>query len=190
MTLNFSEVAYPIFRATSPFERGELKSKGGGKKPIHFNGSEENIEFILRTIISANRLSIYGAEQTCSGNYPNIPEHQGNLMSMNIWKRWKFLLNIPSNPDHHTHRQQQGNLLLDYERKFEQLCNDQKLSKLYLDAGLKSVEIRQFFITHDAEEGPDEMKNSCRECTRPRNGKRTVARGWFVGETTIGPVLD
>ena len=36
-------------------------SKGGGKKTIHFNGSEAIIELILRTIISANQLSVYGA---------------------------------------------------------------------------------------------------------------------------------
>ena len=28
---------------------------------IHFNGSRENIELLLRTVISANQLSIYGA---------------------------------------------------------------------------------------------------------------------------------
>ena len=30
-------------------------------KTIHFNGSEETIELILRTIIFVNQLSIYGA---------------------------------------------------------------------------------------------------------------------------------
>ena len=45
---------------TSPLGRGELKSKGGGKKTIHNNGSEET-ELILRTVISANQHSIFGA---------------------------------------------------------------------------------------------------------------------------------
>ena len=61
MMLNFAESGQPIFRATSALERGELRSKGKGKKSIHFNGSEENIELILRTIISVNHLSVYGA---------------------------------------------------------------------------------------------------------------------------------
>ena len=51
---------HPIFRPSSAFERGELRSKGHGTKSIHFNGSEENIELLLRMIISANQLSIYG----------------------------------------------------------------------------------------------------------------------------------
>ena len=59
--INFAETGHPIFHATSPLERGELKSKGGGKKAIHYNGSEENVELILRAIISAHQLSIYGA---------------------------------------------------------------------------------------------------------------------------------
>ena len=53
--------AHPIFRGTSAFERGTLKSKGGGKSSIHFCGDAETIEVIFRTIISVNQLSIYGA---------------------------------------------------------------------------------------------------------------------------------
>ena len=59
--LNFADSGHPIFRATSAVERGELRSKAKGKKSIHFNGSEENIELIVHTIISVNQLSIYGA---------------------------------------------------------------------------------------------------------------------------------
>ena len=45
-----------VFRATDALERGELKSKGKGKKSIHSNGSDETIELILRTVISVNQL--------------------------------------------------------------------------------------------------------------------------------------
>ena len=58
---HFSGSTRPKFRASSAFERGELRSKGGGKKSIQFNGSHENIELLLRTVISANQLSIFGA---------------------------------------------------------------------------------------------------------------------------------
>ena len=57
---NFSDSGHPIFRASSAFETRELKSKGGGKKSTHFNGSDENVELLLRTVISANQLSVYG----------------------------------------------------------------------------------------------------------------------------------
>ena len=39
----------------------KLRSKGGSKKSTHFNGSDETIELLRRTVISANQLSIYGA---------------------------------------------------------------------------------------------------------------------------------
>ena len=57
----FAESGHPILQATSPLERGALKSKGGGMKTIHYNGSEETVELILRTVIFGNQLSIYGA---------------------------------------------------------------------------------------------------------------------------------
>ena len=40
----------------------------------------------------------------------------------------------------HNNEQQQGNLVQDYERRFEQLSDDQKLPKLYPDAGLRIFE--------------------------------------------------
>ena len=65
--------------------------------------------------------------------------------------------------DPHTNAELQGNLLRDNEHKFGQLPEDQNLSKLCSDAGLKIVEQGQFFIALDEEEGPDDMKNLCVE---------------------------
>ena len=61
MILEFAETIHPMFRASSALEKRELRSKGGDKKTILFNGGEENVEPILRTIISPNHFSIYGA---------------------------------------------------------------------------------------------------------------------------------
>ena len=42
--------------------RGEnYEAKEEARSQIHFNGSYENIELLLRTVMSANQLSIYGA---------------------------------------------------------------------------------------------------------------------------------
>ena len=52
-------------------------------------------------------------------------------------------MEIPSDlpiADPHTNAELQGNLLQEYEHKFEQLSEDQKLSKLCSDAGLKIFE--------------------------------------------------
>ena len=56
-----TESGHPIFRASSTFERLNLRSNKHGKKSTHFNESEGNIELLLRTVISVNQLSIYGA---------------------------------------------------------------------------------------------------------------------------------
>ena len=61
MMMNFAQKRSSFFRATGALERGELRGKGKGKKSIHFNGIEANIELILRTNIPANQLSVYGA---------------------------------------------------------------------------------------------------------------------------------
>ena len=75
--LNFAESGHPIFRATSALKRGELRSKAKGKRSIHFNGSEENIELILHTIISVNQLSIYGAAADLCKELSNDSEVAG-----------------------------------------------------------------------------------------------------------------
>ena len=61
MMLKFGESRHPVFRSTSPSFGGVLRSKGGGKLSIHFCADEGTIETVLRTIISVNQLSIYGA---------------------------------------------------------------------------------------------------------------------------------
>ena len=61
MMAKLSGSGHPIFRATSAFERGDLRSKAHGKKSIQLNGSDENIELLLRTVISANQPSAHGA---------------------------------------------------------------------------------------------------------------------------------
>ena len=54
-------------------------------------------------------------------------------------------MEIPAGP--HTNEQQQGNLVQYYERRFEQLSDDLKLSKLCSDAGLRFVQRGQYFFT-------------------------------------------
>ena len=61
MMINFSESGHPVFRGSGAFERGDLKSKGKGQLSMYFNGSDKTVEVMLRTVISVNRLSVYGA---------------------------------------------------------------------------------------------------------------------------------
>ena len=61
MLLEFAESGHPIFRATTPLSRGQLKSKGKGKVPIHFTADQDTVDTIYRIILSVNQLSVYGA---------------------------------------------------------------------------------------------------------------------------------
>ena len=181
MMLEFAQTIHPLFRASSAFERGELRSKGG-KKTIHFNGSEQNVELILRTIISA---IIYG------GVADVCREVSKDTMCFGeTWNTWFFGVDghsywtslVPMNSD-------RWNLLQGYEQQFEQQSDNQKLSKLSSDAGLNSVERGKYFITLDAE-GPSGMVHLCREYTLFRNDPRTRARGWSRRNTKIDPSLE
>ena len=53
----------------------------------------------------------------------------------------------------------------------------------------RSLKKGQFFITHDGEEGPDEMKNPCREYTLPRSEEASRVRGWILRKHEDRPGL-
>ena len=63
MLVEFAESGCPIFRATYPLSRGQLKSKGHGKLSIHYAADLETIETIFRIIVSENQLSLYGSSR-------------------------------------------------------------------------------------------------------------------------------
>ena len=78
----------------------------------------------------------------------------------------------------------QGDLLQEYDRKFAELLDNQKLSKLCSDSGfLKETWRGQFFIT--IEEVSKVVQTACREYTQPRD-----LQGWIRQNKKIGPVLD
>ena len=74
--LTFAESKHPVFRATSPLSRGQLKSKGHGKLSIHYAATQETIETIFRIIVSANQLSLYGAVAEMCEEYESIPSRK------------------------------------------------------------------------------------------------------------------
>ena len=114
MLQNFAGSGHPIFRCTSPLERGQLRSKGEGKTTIHFNGSTENIELLLRIVISVNQLSLYGAvadmiaELPVDQRAPGKPVASGQLDKQEI-------LTQPLLTELQANKERQGNLLQEYE---------------------------------------------------------------------------
>ena len=58
MLLEFAESTCPIFRATTPLSRSQLRSKGHGKLSIHVAATQETIETVFRIVVFANQLSL------------------------------------------------------------------------------------------------------------------------------------
>ena len=91
MLLKFEESGHPIFRATTPLSRGQLKSKGKGKVSIHFSADPDTVDTIYRIILSVNQLSIYGAVAAICDEYDDQPDSTGEPVilegqSIVLWK--------------------------------------------------------------------------------------------------------
>ena len=140
----------PLIRCSvlpAPLKEVNYEAKGGSKKTIHFNGSEQNVELLLRTVMSANKLSICGAvAEKCT----EVPKHTTASVEPEAHAARDPLetREIPTEPpvaDPRTDELRRRNLLQEYEQQFEQLSDDQKLSKLCSNAGLETVEKRTIF---------------------------------------------
>ena len=160
-------------------------------KSIHFNGSDDTIELILRTVISVNQLSIYGAVADLWKELARDSRGTKNTAANDTLESMVIPTEFSSaNPISQTDAEVQGNLLREYEQKFAELLEQEKLIKLCSNAGFsKNIEKGQFFITLD-DDALDDMKGSCREFSLPRSEESSLVRGWIRGNTKIGPVLD
>ena len=176
MLLSCAGSDHLVFRGTIALERErrELRSKESGMKSTHFNGSNQNIELLLQTVISVNQLSIYGAvadmiEELPVGQRPVekpiAPSQQDKVE----------IITQPPLAETQANEERQGKLLQEYEQRFAKMSEDQKLSNRCSEAGLRQVEIGQFF---HALPSPREIgyQSLCRECTKPRDQKKNSYR--------------
>ena len=171
MLLEFAESGCPIFRSTTPLSRGQLKSKGHGKLSIHFAAVKETIETIFRIIVSANQLSLYGAVAEMCEEYETLHDRSGRpvVMGQSIVLS-AIKTEVPLDSDDPAN---QNFLLQQYEERIEKLSQQEKLSKLCMDAGLLSVvENGQYFMTKDTGDLTQFNTVACRDYTLPRRRRR------------------
>ena len=190
MLLNFAESGHPIFRGTSAIERGILKSKGGGKTSFRFSGDSESIEVIIRTVISADQLSIYGAvEDMCEESIRLFSEVSTNTTKpvareeLETGDPTQDVSSIKnSRPTNDTAL---GNALLEYRQKIEDLPEDLRIHKISSEAGfIRTVVPGQYLVTlGDKELAKLDVPTSCDEYTLPRNEKFTRTKGWIRENT-------
>ena len=192
MMLTFAESKHPVFRSTSPLSIGVFKSKGGGKLSIHFCADGDAIETVLRSIISVNQLSLYGAVAEMCEGYETFHNRTGQPVvggqSSSSFVPSVIQTDVLLENDDRAHKDL---LLQQYEERIEKLSQQDKLSKFCTDAGfLNVVQIGQYFMTKDTAEFSHFRAAACREYTLPIDEEASQPKGWIQGNTKIGPVLE
>ena len=176
MLLKFAESTCPIFRATTPLPRGQLRSKGHGKLSIHFAATQATIETVFRIIVSANQLSLYGAVSSMCEEYEFRHDRSGRpdkVMGQSIVLS-EIKTEVPLENDDPAY---QNFLLQRYEERIQSLSRTDRVSKICVDAGFISVvEVGQYFMTKD--NGEQFYAKACREYTLPRNDGSSQPRGF------------
>ena len=149
MLLEFAESGHPIFRATTPLSRCELKSKGHGKLSIHYCADQATIETIFRIIVFANQLSLYGAVANMCEEYEFFHDRSGQpdvVMGQSIVLS-KIKAEVPLENDDPAY---QNFALQRYEERIKSLSQTDRVIKFCMDAGfIGVVEVGQYFMTKD-----------------------------------------
>ena len=193
MMIKFGESGHPVFRATSPFSRGTLKSKGGGKLSIHFCADGDTIETVFRTVISVNQLSINGAVSDLCDEYRICQARTGTpVLAEQSDPKFEPASLLMKTPTLSTEDPAQEDLLQKYQERVERLSQQNRVIRVCTDAGfLTTVEVGQYFMTKDTEEFSQFIEPvTCREYTLPRVENSSDPKGWIRGNTKIGPVLE
>ena len=187
MLLKFAESGHPIFRATTPLSRGQLKSKGKGKVSIHFSADTDTIDTIYRIILSVNQLSIYGAVAALCEEFEDHQDGTGQpviLVGQSI-----VLGEVKAEAPAREELEDSKIILQQYVQQVESLSPENKLSKFCKEARFMSVvEVGQYFVTRNASEFLHAV--ACREYTLPRDDPASEPKGWIRGNTRIGPILE
>ena len=163
MLLKFAESGHPIFRATTPLSRGQLKRK-------------------------RESVSVYGAVAAICDEYESHQDSTGQpviLVGQSI-----VLGEIKAEVPAHAKEPRDNQIILQhYVQQVESFSPENRVSKFCKEAGfMRVVEVGQYFVTRDA--GEFQQTVACREYTLPRDDKASQPKGWIRGNMRIGLVLE
>ena len=190
MLLEFAESGHPIFRATTPLSRGQLKSKGRGKLSIHFTADQDTVDTKYRIILSVNQLSVYGAVAAVCEEFESHQDRSGEpeiLMGQSI-----VLGEVKAEAPLQNENPMNDQIIWQqYIQQIESLSPENRLSKFCKEAGfMRVVEARQYFVTKDTSDFRQFNSVACREYTLPRDDPDSQPKGWIQGNMRTGPVLE
>ena len=183
----------PVFRGSSASERGDLKSKAKGELSFHFCGDDKTVEVVLRTIISVNQLSVYGAaaemceELAC--RISDCSERTGELVAQDNPETSGILTELmttnksprtPMRTCKETCCTTTSNNSQIFHIIFNKLCSNVVITK--------TVARKQYFTTlHDAE--LEKLGGSCRQHTFREKRSIQSQRMDSWENTKIGPAF-
>ena len=139
-------------------------------------------------VISVNQLSLYKAVAIMIAELPVDQRAPGKHVASGQLDKEKILTQ-PTLAELQVNQERQGNLLQEYEERFERLSKDQKLSRLCSEAGSRSVELGLKFFSLPSPKG-EANQSSCREYTLPRDQKGNQIKGCIQSNVRFGPVSD
>ena len=162
-----------------------------GKISLHFCADEGTIETVLRTIISVNQLSIYGAVSDLCEECKSCHVRTGRPFLVGQSDPLFVPTSVMKTPLS-TDDPAQVDLLQKYQERVERLSQQNRVVQICTDAGfLTTVDAGQYFMTKDTEEFSQFTESvACREYTLPRDEKSPDPKGWIRVNTKIRPVLE
>ena len=181
MLLEFAESGHPIFRATTPLSRGQLKSKGRGKLSIHFTADQDTVDTIYRIILSVNQLSVYGAVAAIC---EEVEDHQDRTGQPVILVGQSIVFGeVKAETLVHDEDPMNDQIIWQqYIQQVESLSPENRLSKFCKEAGFMCVvEVGQYFVTKDTGDVRQCQSVACREYTLPRDDRPSQPKGWIQG---------
>ena len=180
----------PVFRGTGALARGLLRSKGGGKTSIHYNGDSATAELLFRIIISVSQLSVCGAvSDWCGELAQQISDHSSSSTGRTVAvlddgsesQVSPNVVSILTNPPS-INVAVQGDRLRRHNKRFGHVPEDSRVSKAGEHAGImRKISGGQYFMTiHDVKSNGFEYAGSRREKTSPRSDERSrkLAQDW------------
>ena len=130
MLENFQRSGHSIFRCTSALERGHLKSKGGGRTTIQFTVSDDNVQLLLKFVISVNQLNLYQAEAHLIRELPVDQRAPGKPVALGQMEQ--EIITQPPLAEVQARDERQWDLLQDYEQRFEKTTRRPEVIQIVL----------------------------------------------------------
>ena len=190
MLLEFAESGHPIFRATTPLSRGQLKSKGRGKLSIQFTADVDTVDTIYRIILSVNQLSVYGAVAAICEEFEDHQDRTGQPVIL-VGQSIVIGEVKAETPVHDEDPRNDQIIWQQYIQQVESLSPENRLRKFCKEAGfMRVVEVGQYFVTKNTGNLTHFRSVACREYTLPRDDPASQAKGWIQGNMRIGLVLE